>query len=420
MEINEEMDKIFEKYKYSEELREALRRCVPAMIEGKNEEEIELLVEALNNVEIFIFDKEPTKEQKEEIKKMKLNGRNQHVKDITSLNGRSEYERNQTSPAAYCSEVIYNEEMKPIDKIEYLYVTRLKEDDRLVSTYNTTIDLSHLIHELGHAWAAQKNHYIELENGNVQMNHGLRSAIYEVDKANHTIELIESNGIFLEEAFNTIEEERAITRILGVNSIKEVDGYSKSVYQLSEMTELARAYSRVAGERFEIARMHKEYDNFKEIQGAYDRTDISHRLNSQKYLEDKKQYFFSSLPNNAIDFFERNSSLYFSPNSKNDFLGNLDRAMGQLHSLFTGNQIIGSISNYDKEHADGIIKKIIFSEGIQPLKETAEIVIAERKKSITPQTVVKEALRAGTEPKDLNSPENDLDNLKREGIEQSD
>lgn len=54
--------------------------------------------------------------------------------------------------------------MKPIDRIEYIYITRLSEYSRLSKTDNTTTDLGLLIHELGHAWASQIQHIVELKN----------------------------------------------------------------------------------------------------------------------------------------------------------------------------------------------------------------------------------------------------------------
>ena len=262
--------------------------------------------------------------------------------------------------------------MKPIDHIEYIYITRLSEYSRLSKTYNTTINLGHLIHELGHAWASQNQHFVELENGNIQINHGLKSMIYKIDKANHTIEMIETNGTFLEEAINTVEEERVINSILEVDHVDEIEGYIGSEYQACGMAAIGRVYVRVLGERVKRARMFKEYGDLEEVQEAYRKTQIFSKLNSYEYLEEKKRSFYRDLPNKAIKFFEEHTELYFSACKKNDFLGNIDHVMEQLYSLYVGFPMMLSIWSHNKEQADEIKNRLAIFEAIEPLKQTVE------------------------------------------------
>ena len=67
MEFNELINEIAIKYSYSEELVAALKKCVPVMAKGKNEQEIEGLIQTLKRVRIYEFENFPTEDELEAI-----------------------------------------------------------------------------------------------------------------------------------------------------------------------------------------------------------------------------------------------------------------------------------------------------------------------------------------------------------------
>lgn len=153
MDFNKRIDEISKKYKYDNELTEALKRCIPAMVKGKSNSEIELLLETLERVEILDLKEQPTAQQLNEIEREKINEKNEHVKFVTGNKG--EYGK-KDAPGAYQSIAIFDENMDIVDRVGYIYLTRLSEYTKETKKYQTTINLSHLVHELGHAWSAQK------------------------------------------------------------------------------------------------------------------------------------------------------------------------------------------------------------------------------------------------------------------------
>jgi len=327
------------KFSYSEELKSALKKCIPIMAEDKSEKEIQLLVKTLYNVEIFTFEKQPTRQQIEYIREKKFNNRNSHVKfGEPDLGEYNKY----TNPGAYCYDIIFDKDMKAIDKSEYIYITNLKPNSILANTYGTTINLSHLMHELGHAYVAQNDPYIQDESGNVIVRDGMRKDILIVDKQNCKVSYGDASGIFIEEAMNTVEEEKFITKLLGVKSIDEIPGYEKSTYQSSVMTSLIRGYLQVLSKSkpFQDARVFNDYSKFERFERAFSQTDYSKKVQKQEYYNEKERDFLSNVPKNVEYFFKKYYGLYFSAPKKQGFLENLDNALEQMYSLSAGYCIV--------------------------------------------------------------------------------
>ena len=56
--------------------------------------------------------------------------------------------------------------MNIIDTVGYIYITDLEPSSQLATSFGSKINYSFLVHELGHAWAAQKEEYTQDENKN--------------------------------------------------------------------------------------------------------------------------------------------------------------------------------------------------------------------------------------------------------------
>ena len=271
--ITDEIESVCDKYAYSNELEEALKICIPAMTKDKSQEEIKLLIETLKEVEIYDLRRKPKKEQLDYISETKIGERNKHVKYGKQDLG--EYGKD-IPPASYHYDIIFDEEMNAIDRSEYIYITRLTKEDEVSKIYGTQIDLSALIHELGHAWAARKEPYKQMENGNVIVRDGMRTDTLLVSREQKTVEYGETKGLYLEEAINTIQEEKALTQILGVLNIDRIEGYKKSTYQSSVMNTIARAYLEKLGANkpLETARIFNDKSGLEMLQESYSKTNL--------------------------------------------------------------------------------------------------------------------------------------------------
>ena len=337
--ITDEIEFVCDKYSYSIELEEALKRCIPAMTKGKSKEEIELLRKTLKEVEIYELRRKPKKEQLDYISETKIGERNKHVKYGKQDLG--EYGKD-IAPEAYHYDIIFDEEMNAIDKSEYIYITRLSKEDQVSKTYGTQIDLSALIHGLGHAWVARKEPYKQMENGNVIVRDGMRTDTLIVNKEQKTVEYGETKGLYLEEAINTVEEENALTQILGVSSIDEIEGYKKSTYQSSVMNTIVRAYLEKLGANkpLETARILNDKSGLEVLQESYSKTNFVQKIQNQEYINQKENDFLTDIPENAKEFFKKYKNIYFSTEKKQDFLENIDSVLEQLFTLFGGYQMI--------------------------------------------------------------------------------
>lgn len=375
MEILDVIDDVCEKYSYSLELKNALKRCIPAMIEEKSEEEVQLLIDALYKVEIFTFDERPSKQQIESIKEKKVKNRNNHVKyGGVSL---GEYCAD-VAMAAYSYDVIYDRNMNVVDKIEYLYITNLSQNSALAEEYGTRIDLTALVHGLGHAWGAQRESYVQETNGNVILRDGMRTDHFIVDREKCVVQHEKSNGIYIEEAMNSIDEENTIMKIMDVSSLDEIKGYKKSTYQNSPMIIMMKSYlSKCGKSRFERTRFFNDKSELEILQEAFYKTRFQQKIASRDYMNEKKGIFFENTPQVAIDLFKRYNDVFFSNNERGGFLENLNTVLEQIFILYGGNQVIGSIRNHDMESEERIVNNIL-GEGLDALKETINIVLQER------------------------------------------
>lgn len=325
MDFDKKIVEVAKKFNYSDELVETLKRCVPAMAKGKSKSEIELLIETLERVEIFDFPKTPNQQQLDEIEAKKLNGRNKDVKYIKA--DRGEYGK-EISPGAYYSLPVFDENMNIVDRIGYIYFTRLSEYSKEKDIYKTTINLSHLIHEIGHGWASQKGEYVQNENGDFTSHIGTATFTYEVDKENHTIIEKDIKGLYMEEALNTLDEEKALCEVLNIQNVKEIPGYMPSQYQ-GVLKKVIGGYIEQIGELpFSKLRILKDTKDLESYELILESTEATQYLKARQHMDKKREIFnkTSELENvtdesklRIKEFFEKYQDVYFSPNYEGIF-----------------------------------------------------------------------------------------------------
>ena len=153
------------------------------MLDTASYEEKQLFYRMLKHTPIVIIPKDDKEKSKEILDKYEINP-NKHIKELD------------------------------IDEGEY----GSRKD--FVDLFGTRIMVPHLIHELGHAWVAEKDQYEIDENGILTQRVGTAELKYELKKqedGTYTKKRISQNGLMLEEGLNTNMEDEAMMRFLDID-----------------------------------------------------------------------------------------------------------------------------------------------------------------------------------------------------------
>lgn len=364
--IEEYIDNIAEKFGYDEELSNQLKRIVPVMIQDKPEDIQNLLYDTLNRVKIFVMEKDPTAEDVERCKQEIMGKDN---KDVTFVEeDRGEYDNRGVAAGAYVNEPVFDEDMNITGRNSFIYTTKLSEYDKLKDVYGTRINISHLIHELGHAWASEKGEFVQDKDGNYITTCGAYTNSVKIDKEKREVETDSYSGLMLEESLNTIEEENTLCNVLGIESIKELrgKGYVPSNYQ-GLMTDIMRSYVEKFGkERFNNFRFLKDKEGLKEIETAIKDTEAWQTLQQEEYTEGKKAKFdkineleTTEGAKNLINKIVREYSEDFFPdNTKFSPMEKLENVFTQVYNFSNAKYNFGILGN---EHNADIYKEVMTS-----------------------------------------------------------
>lgn len=401
MDFNKRIDEISKKYKYDNELTEALKRCIPAMVKGKSNSEIELLLETLERVEILDLKEQPTAQQLNEIEREKINEKNEHVKFVTGNKG--EYGK-KDAPGAYQSIAIFDENMDIVDRVGYIYLTRLSEYTKETKKYQTTINLSHLVHELGHAWSAQKDEYVQEENGDFTCNVGATTINYRVDRENCTVTETNVKGLFMEEALNSLEEEKALCEILGINNVDEIPGYVPSQYQGLMKSVMERFVEKIGELPFSKLRILKDKKDLEQYQSILEESENTKYLKSKEWNERKRKTFdkveeLEQVPEERKEsiqnFFKKYENVYFSTEHEKTFFEKLDNVLEQLYDFNSIKYEFNIISSEKNREIFSDIQLEILREAYAPLNQVQNQIeeYNQQKSNISMKNLVKQALQ---------------------------
>ncbi len=334
-EIDKLIDDVSQKFGYEEELNSALKRIVPYMIDGKSEEVKSMLFDTLNRVKIFVL---PYGANREDIEKCQ---NEIFVKqNVTFVEpDRGEYD-NGDAKGGYVDEAIFDENMNIVGRQSYIAITKLSKYSDIAKIYDTDINLSHLIHELGHAWAAEKDEFVQKENGDYVCNIGTYTPEYKVDKQNRISTRISNDGMMIEDALNTIQEEDVLCRVLNINSIDQIKfkGYIPSSYH-GLIADLMKSYVVKYGEEsFEEYRYFKNKETIKSIEQSLEETEAWSYMQTDDYKKYKKGKINKVNELDITDgakrlinnLFEKYEEEYFPDNSKFTPMQKLENVFMQI------------------------------------------------------------------------------------------
>ncbi len=411
-EISEECKNIVEKvcikYGYNtqdkegnDSLKTVLMKAIPAMLKNYKKEDRELFYHMLNNTPIVIADN-LTQEGYDEIVEQYI-GKDLNSHIITETVDSGEYGKG-IGAGAYVSEPILDENMTLKGKKSFIYIQKVSGNQK--DFFGTDINVSHLIHELGHAWSAEKEQFTMQEDGTLKSRTGTAEFVYSFSKTenNKFIEKRETTtGLMLEECMNTVFEEDAMANYMNLTLEDMKKAYTNSLipskYQ-GYMTDLVRYMIKKLGEDdFKNYRLYGDIESKNKINSLMSKTEYWKNRQEDTLSSDsprnynKKRSVISKIDNTYVqDFFKQYETTYFPDISIMTPLEKMDNVLEQVFNLNTTKYYMG-IDNYSE------FINILGYEGYSLINQTANLAklnADEMKKEITPLQVLKSALLKGT------------------------
>ncbi len=279
------VEEICKKFHYETEdktgndsLRTVLLKLVPAMLADSSKKDRELFYQMLRNRPIVIFEYS-TQEELNQLKESYMGKVNPFVLKEKEKVG--EYAK-ALPEGAYVSEPIVDENLELKGKKAFTYI-RKSTLQREQEFWGTDINVTHLIHELGHAWNGEKDEFSMPQPG--KMTRRVGTAIYQYSyEKNENGEIILScdsvSGLLLEEGMNTLAEEEAAARYKGISHDEMKKAYrneliySKTNYQASIGIMIEDLMEKISENDLKCWRLWGDLDKKEKIETLMEKTDF--------------------------------------------------------------------------------------------------------------------------------------------------
>lgn len=381
-ELNDIVEEVCVKFGYdsndrenNDSLKTVLSRVVAVMLKDSNQEDRNLFYQMLRHTPIVVTEN-LTREGYEKLKEQYIGNINSHIiEEDTSL---GEYGK-EIGAGAYVSEPIIDENLQVKGKKSFIYMQKVDGDKK--EFFGTDINVAHLIHELGHAWHAEKDEFVMQEDRTLRERVGTAEFIYSFYKGKdgrYIQRCDKTTGLMIEEGMNTIEEEQAMADYMNI-SLEEMQEKYRSVlipsnYQGYISSFMQYTLNELNKEDFEDWRLHGSSESKAKIEDLMRRTqywadrekDILPSSNSPRNYGKKRQ-IISRMPNeNVQDFFRQYEDIYFPDISQ---MSPLDKIENVLEQSFNMNMIKYSM---DIENYKDLIDCLGY-EGYSLINQSSEI-----------------------------------------------
>ncbi len=348
-EIKDVVEEVCKKYGYDEEdkesndsLKTVLLKAVTAILKDANQEERNLFYQMLRHTPIVITEN-LTKEDYEKLVEQYIGNINPHIiKEDIDL---GEYGKN-VGAGAYVSEAILDENLQLVGKKSFVYVQKV--DGKAKEFFGSDINVSHLIHELGHAWAAEKDQYIMSDNKLLKERVGTSEYTYSFSKRedNKYIQKCEKvTGLMIEEGMNTVREEQAMADYMNIPLEEMKKAYNSvlvpSNYQGYISDFIQYMLQELNIEDFENWRLHGSSESKAKIEELMARTkywddretDILPSSDSPRNYDNKRQIIARIQSSEVQDFFNSYEDVYFPDISKMTPLDKIENVLEQIYNM---------------------------------------------------------------------------------------
>ncbi len=279
------VEEICKKFHYETEdkpgndsLRTVLLKLVPAMLAESSKKDRELFYQMLRNRPIVIFEYS-TQEELNQLKESYMGKVNPFVLKEKEKVG--EYAK-ALPEGAYVSEPIVDENLDLKGKKAFIYI-RKSTLQREQEFWGTDINVTHLIHELGHAWNGEKDEFSMPQSGKITRRVGTAIYQYSYEK-NENGEIILScdsvSGLLLEEGMNTLAEEEAAAKYKGISHDEMKKAYrneliySKTNYQASIGIMIEDLMEKISKSDLKCWRLWGDLDKKEKIETLMEKTDF--------------------------------------------------------------------------------------------------------------------------------------------------
>lgn len=147
----------------NESLKTVLLKVIPVMLKDSKQEDRNLFYQMLSHTPIVITENLTQESYDKLLEQYIGNDLNQHI--IEEDVDLGEYGKD-LGVGAYVSKAILDENMNLQGKKSFIYIQRVT--GKAKEFYSTDVNVSHLIHELGHAWHAEKEQFVMQQDGTLK------------------------------------------------------------------------------------------------------------------------------------------------------------------------------------------------------------------------------------------------------------
>lgn len=348
-EINKVVNEVCEKFQYdstdiegNDSLKTVLLKICAVMLKDSNEEDRNLFYEMLRHTPIVITEG-LTPEGYKRLEEKYIGNVNPHIVEEKSNVG--EYGKN-VGAGAYVSEPILDENLQLKGKKSFLYIQKV--NNREQQFFGTDINVSHLIHELGHAWHAEKDQYTMLPNNTLKNRTGTAEFIYSFSKnpdGTYTMHTDKVSGLMLEEGMNTLCEEQAMANYMNISLEEMKDKYRTVLIPSSYQGYIANFVSymlqQLNSKDFEQWRMYGDSESKGRIESLMSRTkywenreqDILPTSDSPRNYNNKRQIIARMQGDSVQEFFKHYENIYFPDISQMSPLDKIENVLEQFYNM---------------------------------------------------------------------------------------
>lgn len=222
-EYEDVVSEISNKFKYSSELQGIIAKITKAVVEGKSYEDRQIFYRMLRTTPIVILPEGINITQDELSDKIFGGEVNPHIKSKEF--DRGEYDK-QEAAGSFVTSPVLDENLNLTGVKKYLFVRSFDttreltdKEQQYYDMFHTGINVSHLMHELGHAYVAEQNPYT-MEDNILTMRIGaceMKSKFTPLGNGQYESEPISTTGMYIEEGLNTNFEEETMAKYLGIS-----------------------------------------------------------------------------------------------------------------------------------------------------------------------------------------------------------
>lgn len=411
-EYNNLIDEITEKYKYSEDLSNTLKKIMPAILDDLKNDERQIFYEMLKNTPIVIVpeDSKVTDKQLQEKYIGNINPQIQ-IEDVDI----GEYGRVNPS-GAFVSEPILDENLRLNGVKKFIYVgafdiTKLNTPMRQkhYELFSTSINIKDLIHELGHAFVSEKEPY-SIEGDIITQRCGtgiIKSKITPLGNGKYSMKEISREGLMIEEALNANFEEKTISKILGIGLEETKKLYREtesallpSDYQglMSEITE--HMQEKLGKEDFWKWRLTGDKNVLDKINALMSKTEEYKTRNEEtEHLNNKKEIFATQETKKMAEIFEKYHFDFFPDKTKMTPMQIMDNCLLQCFNIVTNKMMFPFPNGLEKYSA--VINSII-RDGYVLINQAADILKEKTTHDVTMHKLAQKALKNESRISEIN------------------